>query len=101
MRGCNNQSGMTLVEVMAAGAILLLVSLMAARGFRAAGNLMNRGREIQAAGEAAKESAVNEKDSIGSFEEELSIGDGSLPVIIEEYGALEEPGVTVKVIKPK
>lgn len=96
-----HQAGMTLVEVMAAGAILLLCSLTAVRGLRISARLMERGRLLQEEGEAAERLSAEEKNRIQTSSGSIFVGDGELPIIIEEYGRGHEPEVTVKIIKPK
>lgn len=91
----NDQGGMTLIDVMAAGAILLLASLMAARGVLFAGKLMERSVELEICDQNAKSAAERGVNPDRSERCDLKIGGETVTVIVEDYGCTQGDTHTV------
>lgn len=89
---CNrNRGGYTLVEVLVSGALLLLLSLMMARGFAACSRLELRSQHLRRADELLEEQMVQGSPPAASEQVTLEVGDyGNWNVEINTYKIKEE-----------
>lgn len=94
MKLTNNQSGAVLAETMAAGVILILISLFVIRGFQISNELIRRGEEIKRQGQETYRSLEQKETPFSSQSKQISVimnQEEAATISVMEYGYGENP----------